>query len=487
MLFPAWSSIFCVVITIPMYVSILLRERRLSYLYIYMKTIKLKQGLNIEISGKAALEMGSYKSPDTIAIVPDDFNGIIPKVAVKAGDVVKAGSVLLYDKNHPEIKIVSPVSGTVAEVARGDRRKLLYVSVKADATVEQAELPKADLNSDRETLLAALLEAGFGALIRQRPYDIVALPSNEPKAIYVSAFDSAPLAPDYNFVLKGRELDLQAGLTALSKLTTGKVYYSVSPETGAALRNMQNVEVTEFVGAHPAGNVGVQMNHLQPVNKGEVVWTMNVQDVAMMGRYINSGVLDLSRTIAVAGPEVTNPVYVKAVSGTPIENIMKGNVERGISLRFVNGNLLSGIQTSLEGFLSPFAAQISVVAEGDHADELMGWAAPRFKMFSMSRLYCTKFIQLICPKSQFKFDARVLGGERAFIMSGEYDKVLLMDIMPEQLIKAMIAKNIDKMEQLGAYEVAPEDFALCEYVCTSKIEVQRIVRESLDYLKKELE
>ena len=378
------------------------------------------------------------------------------------------------------------MSGTVAEVARGERRKLLYVSVTCDEQTVYEDFGTVDLQGSRDELLAALLSAGFGALLRQRPYDVVADPTMTPKAIFVSAFDSAPLAADYNYVLAGQEGDVQTGLSALSRLSD-KVYYSVSPETGAALRNMKDVEITEFVGAHPAGNVGIQMNHLNPVNKGESVWSMNIQDVALMGRFINSGKVDMTRLVAITGPEVKKPCYVKSVCGAPISELLAGNVTDGKTLRYINGNVLSGIQVSESGFLSAFAGQLSVILEGDHADELMGWAAPRFKKFSFSNLYMTKLIEKICPKTKFDFDARVLGGERAFIMSGEYDRVLPMDILPEQLIKAMIAQNIDRMEQLGAYEVSPEDFALCEFVCTSKIEVQKIVRTSLDYMKKELE
>lgn len=452
-----------------------------------MRTIKLKKGLNIELAGKAALHVATISQPDTVAIVPDHFKGIIPKVAVKEGDTVKAGSVLLFDKNHPELKIVSPVSGIVAEIARGERRKLLYVSVKRDIETRYEQFGKINLNSSREEILNALLAAGFGAFIRQRPYDIVANPTVAPKAIFISAFDSAPLAPDYNFVLKGQASTIQTALSTLAKLTDGKVYYSINPHTSAELKNMKDVEITEFIGDHPAGNVGVQINHLNPINKGEVVWTLNIQDVALLGRFITTGVVNFTKTIAVAGPEVIEPTYVKAVYGTSISAITDCNVSKGINVRFINGNVLSGTQIFENGVLSPFANVISVIAEGDTADEFAGWAMPRLNKFSNSNLFATKIIRKIFPKAQFDFDARILGGERAFIMSGEMEQVFPMDILPEQLLKAMIAKNIDKMEQLGAFEVAPEDFALCEFVCTSKIELQKIVREALDYMKKELE
>lgn len=450
-----------------------------------MNTIKLKKGLDIQMSGAAELQSKAAIISKEVGIVPDYYEGITPKVAVKEGDTVKIGSPVLFDKNHPELKIVSPVSGTVKSVLRGERRKLLSVTIEQDGKNEQLELTKIDLKAGKETILATMLEAGFGAMLRQRPYDVIANPAVMPKAIFVSAFDSAPLAPDYNFVLEGREKEVQAGLDVLAKIA--KVYYSVSPKTSAALREMKNVEVTEFTGAHPAGNVGVQINHLSPVNKGETVWTMNVADVAALGRYATTGKLDFTRKVAIAGPKVSNPCYVTTITGTTIETLVSGKTINDEHIRIINGNVLTGVKASEKDYLSPFAGVVSVIAEGDEADELLGWAMPRFKKFSNTCLYLTRLQRLFNPKKQFEFDARILGGERAFIMSGEYDRVFPMDIMPEQLVKAMIAKNIDKMEQLGAYEVAPEDFALCEFVCTSKIKTQKIVRQALNYMRKELE
>ncbi|MGN0186919.1 MAG: Na(+)-translocating NADH-quinone reductase subunit A [Paludibacteraceae bacterium] len=451
-----------------------------------MKTIKLKKGLDIAIDGRAELRVVSMPQPEVVKVVPDDYHGIIPKVAVKEGDAVKVGTVLLFDKNRPTLKITSPISGTVIEVARGERRKLLYVAVQRDGKQTCEKLEKIDLNAERKQVLTAVLDAGFGALIRQRPYDVVANPETTPKAIFVSAFDSAPLAPDYNFVLQGRAADVQAGLSTLAKLTDGKVYYSVAPNTAVELRNMKDVEINEFAGAHPAGNVGVQINRLNPVNKGETVWTMNVQDVALLGHFARTGTLDMERLVAVAGPEVVEPAYVRTLSGTSIAAIVNCDLSRGIKVRVINGNVLTGTQADENTVLSPFAGVVSAIAEGDEADEMFGWLSPRFHKFSNSLSYPWRRL-FGCFNIHYDYDARILGGRRAIIMSGEYDKVFPMDILPEPLIKAMIAKNLDKMEQLGAYEVAPEDFALCEFVCTSKLELQKIVREALDYMRKELE
>lgn len=461
-------------------------RRRVYYpkFFNYMKSIKLKQGLNIQMAGAAEHKLSATITAPVVSIVPDHYEGITPKVAVKVGDTVKVGSPILFDKNHPELKIVSPVSGTVKEVARGERRKLLYVSIENNGT-EQESLPALNANAGKEQILETMLATGFGAMLRQRPYDVIAVPSKMPKAIFVSAFDTAPLAPDYNFVLQGRENEVQSGLEILSKIAT--TYYSVAPTTSAALKNMKGVEITEFAGAHPAGNVGVQINHLAPVNKDEAVWCMNVQDVALLGHYAITGKLDLMRCISVAGPKVKQPAYVKALSGTPISKITEGNLMNDETIRVINGNPLTGLKVEDGDVLSPFAGTVTSIAEGNEAWELLGWAMPRLNKFSNTCLYLTKLQRALCPKKQFEFDARICGGERAFIMSGEYDRVFPMDIMPEQLVKAMIAHNIDRMEQLGAYEVAPEDFALCEFVCTSKIKTQSIVREALNYMRKELE
>lgn len=448
--------------------------------------IKIKRGLQIDIAGAPAPVVASMNQSELVAISPDDFYGIVPKVLVKEGDAVKAGTPIFYDKKHPELKIVAPVSGIVQEIARGERRKLLYVSIRRDTTISYETFEKPNLESEREKLHRAILNAGFGAFIKQRPYDVVANPESTPKAIFVSGFDSAPLAPDSNFVVKGQGAELQAGLKLLTKLTEGKVYFSIAKNAAPELKMMQGVEINIFDGVHPAGNIGVQINKLNPINKGEVVWTMNLQDVIALGRFVNKGIVDLTKYVALTGPEVYSPCYFKTVVGTNINPIVVGNVYKENKLRYISGNVLTGTQVTDNGYLHAFDSQITVIKEGDEADELIGWLSPRFNKFSASLSYPWQRFAKFC-KCKFDFDARLLGGRRAIIMSGEYDKVFPMDIMPEQLIKAMIAKNLDQMEALGAYEVAPEDFALCEFVCTSKLELQHIVREALDYMRKELE
>ena len=327
----------------------------------------------------------------------------------------------------------------------------------------------------------ALLDAGMFAFIRQRPYDVVADPSVAPKAIFVSAFDTNPLAPDFEIALKGEEANFQTGLDALAKLA--KTYLSIcASQKSSALVNAKNVEVNVFDGPHPAGNVGVQINHLAPVNKGETVWTIDPQAVIFIGRLFNTGYVDMTRTVAVTGSEVKKPAYCKLKVGALLTNAFAGNVTTGRELRYISGNPLTGKKVSPNGFLGAFHSQLTVIPEGNDIHEMLGWIMPRVNEFSTSRSY----FSWLQGKKEYALDARVPGGERHMLMSNEYDRVLPMDILPDYLVKAIIAGAIDRMEQLGIYEVAPEDFALCEFVCSSKMELQRIVRDGLDMLRREM-
>ena len=447
-------------------------------------TIKINKGLDIIIEGKAIEKISKIQPSRLIEIIPDHYHGITPKITVKEGEAIKAGTPLFYNKNYENMKFVSPVSGTIREIKRGERRKVL--SIVIDVNVQQEFLQFRVKKTSELTageVKSLLLESGMWTLIRQRPYDTIANPDRTPKAIFISGFDSAPLAPDYEFVMKEKMNDFQAGVDALGKLTSGKVHIGIK-SASSIFATVKGVETTIFTGVHPAGNVGVQINKVNPINKGETVWTVNPQDVAIVGRLFSKGVVDMTKTIALTGPEVENPQYFETIAGNCITDLVKGNLKKvSYSLRYVSGNLLSGTQISENGFLTPYASQISVIEEGSETHELFGWAMPRLDKFSASNMFFTKLL----PRKKFKYDARLLGGPRSIIMSGEWDKVFPMDILPEQLIKAMIAKNIDRMENLGAYEVAPEDFALCEFVDTSKLPLQAIVREALDVLKQEVE
>ena len=439
------------------------------------KLIKLRKGLDVNLKGKAALETVSVKCPGEYALVPDDFCGMKPKVVVNEGDTVLAGDALFVDKKHPEVKFVSPVSGTVTLVERGDRRKLLSVRVKSDGKQQSREF---DLKGD---IKAVLMESGMFAFFRQRPYDVVANPEDKPKAIFVSAFNSMPLSQDFSYVVKGQEEEFKAGIKALSAIAKVNLGISVA-QSKTFLNDVPNCEVTVFDGPAPAGNVGVQINHVDPINKGEVVWTIGAEEVIFVGRLMKTGRVDLTRTIAVAGSEVKKPAYATIKVGQKLDTLLQGQISDEASLRIINGNVMTGIKTSKDGYLAAHATEVNVIPEGDHADEFMGWIMPRFNTFSTHRSYLS---WLFGKKKEYVFDARVKGGERHMIMSGEYDKVFPMDIFAGYLIKAIITGDIDRQEALGIYEVAPEDFAIAEFVDSSKLELQRIVREGLDILRKE--
>lgn len=444
--------------------------------------IKLRKGLDINLKGKAAAEVVAVKEPGFYALCPDDFTGVTPKVVVKEQEYVMAGGPLFIDKNHPEVQFVSPVSGVVTSVERGARRKVLSITVEAAQEQDYEEFGKEDVSKmDAVSVKAALLKSGMFAFIKQRPYDIVADPTVAPRAIFVSAFDTNPLAPDFELALKGEEANFQTGLDALAKIA--KTYLSISVnQKAAALTQAKNVILTVFDGPHPAGNVGVQINNIAPINKGETVWTIDPQAVIFIGRLFNTGHVDLTRLVAVTGSEVKKPSYCKLKVGALLTNVFAGNVSTDKNLRYISGNVLTGKQITANGFLGAFHSQVTVIPEGDDVHEMLGWIMPRFDQFSTSHSY----FSWLMGKKEYTLDARVKGGERHMIMSNEYDRVLPMDIMPEYLIKAIIAGDIDRMEALGIYEVAPEDFALCEFVCSSKMELQRIVREGLDMLRREM-
>ena len=441
--------------------------------------VKLRKGLDIHLQGKAEEKLIQLKSNGKYALVPDDFEGVTPKVVVKEGDKVKAGDALFVNKQYPEVKFASPVSGTVSAVVRGERRKVLCVKVDADAQQSYVDFGKKDVaKMDGQQVIDALLEAGIFGYINQLPYAVSTNPSVLPKAIFVSALRDKPLAASFEFEVKGEEADFQTGLTALSKIAKTCLGCGVN----STFENYKDVEVTVFDGKCPAGNVGVQVNHLDPVNKGEVVWTIGDPTVVLfIGRLFNTGKVNLTRRVALCGSEVKTPAYVDMLVGEELSTLLSNSYDADKNVRIINGNVLTGKPTAKEGYLGAHASEITIIPEGEDADEMLGWILPRFKQFSVNRSY----FSWLCGKKQYALDARVKGGERHMIMSGEYDKVLPMDIYGEYLIKAIIAGDIDRQEALGIYEVSPEDFALAEFVDSSKLELQRIVREGLNILRKE--
>lgn len=446
--------------------------------------IRLKRGLDIPLAGAAPAKIAETVAPDLVAIKPTDFKALVPKLAVKEGDAVKAGDALFVDKMCPSIRFCSPVSGVVQTVVRGDKRKLLAVVVKADGEQQSVKYNAVDLTKmDRKAVVDLLLERGLWPMIKQRPYGIVANPEQTPKSIFVSAMATAPLAPDPDFVMEGQMEYLQAGIDALGRLTNGGVHFSLNAAkaAGSAMSSLKGVIPHTFSGPHPAGNVGVQINHISPINKGEIVWTVDLVSLAAIGRCIATGTYDMSRVVAVTGPAAENPVCVKAVQGMSLASIAK-YAKKG-NVRFISGDVLTGENVGADGYLGYFDNQVTLLEEGDYY-EMLGWIKPfRLKKFSFSHLYWS---WLAGKKKTYKLDTNTNGGPRAFVVSDVYGKVLPMDIYPVYLLKACLAKDIEKMENLGIYEVIPEDFALCEFVCPSKIEIQKILSDGIDLMLKEM-
>lgn len=440
------------------------------------KTIKIKKGLDIPIGGKADINRTVELKASLFGIVPDDYPGYTWKASVKEGDTVDVGTPLLHAKENELICLVSPVSGTVREIHRGERRKIEFISVERSGDDRQIPL---DYKKGEDVSLELLMKTGLFSLFRQRPFDIVARAEVTPRDIFITAFDTSPLAPE---ILDDNWLSyLEDGLSVISRFTAGKVYLSVRKGSGLTSKI---AEVYEFEGPHPAGNVGTQIAAIKPVNKGETVWTADALTVCRIGKLYKEGILDFSAVVALTGDELKDPHYVRTSTGVSISQLLEGQIkDPATKVRIISGNVLTGVKVDYkEGFLRFPYRQVSVIEEGDGADEFMGWASMDPGKFSVKKTFPGILSGLSRP---FKFDARIKGGHRAMILSGEYDKVFPMDILPEYLIKAIMAKDIEKMEKLGIYEVAPEDFALPEFVDTSKIELQKIVREGLDYLRKE--
>lgn len=442
------------------------------------KNIKLCKGLDIKLVGKAEARLENAPMAKSYAVSPLDYENITPKLLVKVGDKVEAGSALFFDKNNPRILFTSPVSGVVLAINRGEKRKLLNIAIEPDATQVYKQLTVVDVaKAERSAIVEMLLESGLWTRIVERPYGIIANPDATPKAIFVSAFDSAPLAPDYNFVLSNEKAAIEAGMAVLARLTEGKVHLSARKGDEGFMAEVKGVEYHTFSGKHPVGNVGVQIHHIDRIVKGDIVWTVNIQDVAMIGRMVTTGKLDMSKTIAVAGSEVEKPCYKRVIAGAAVESIV-GKVKDGV--RIISGDVLTGVATAKDGYLAANANMVTLIPEGDKY-EFMGWAMPRFHRFSVSGSY----FSWLFPKKSYNLDTNTNGEERPFVVTGLYEKYLPMDVYVSYLLKACLTKDLDKMENLGLYEVLPEDLALCEFVDPSKINMQQVLRDGINLMIKE--
>ena len=446
--------------------------------------IYLKKGLDLPINGTATQNTKKVIVPDVVSVKPTDFRSLVPKLLVREGDKVLAGTPVLADKMSQNILFASPVSGTVAEVVRGEKRKLLEVRIKADAEQEYVDYGVKNVaDMTAEQIKEALLAAGLWPALTQRPYGIIANPEVKPKAIFVSAFSTAPLAASPEYALRDDFEHIQTAINALGKLTDGGVHFSLNSANyaGTPFHKIENVIQHTFTGKHPAGNVGVQIHHISPIRKGETVWTVSLLMLAAIGKLFNTGKYDVRRKIAVTGPKAINPAYVEGYPGIAIKDVAEF-YNASENLRFVSGDVLTGTNVGADGYLGFFDNQITILEEGDKY-ELLGWAKPvRCKLFSASRTY----FSWLTPKKKYDMDTNLHGGPRAFVVNDTYGKVLPMDIYPVYLLKACLANDIDKMEKFGIYEVLEEDLALCEYVCPSKIYIQQIITDGIALMLKEM-
>ena len=446
------------------------------------KDIRIKKGLDIKLVGVAEKNTTKSSQSSVYAVKPEDFHGITPKLAAKEGAEVKAGDTLFYSKSDERILFPSPVSGKVTEVIRGARRKVLAVKIAADATQVYKDFGVKDADAmSAEEVKNHLFASGCWPFVKQRPYDVVANPNQAPKAIFISAYASAPLAADLEYTLAGKEAELQAAITAVSKLTEGLVHVSVGANTTSPLANLKGIELHKVSGPHPSGNVGTQIAKLDPINKGEVVWVITPQDLVVIGELLLTGKLNVSRTIALTGSQFSKPAYVTAISGAAIADVTANNLNDD-NTRIISGNVLSGKEVKADEFLGYYDNQITAIPEGDDY-EFFGWNKPIFNKISTSRALTFSWLT---PKKKYDLNTNTNGEHRAFVVTGSYEEVFPLDIYPMQLLKAFMYKDLDEMEALGGYEVAPEDFALTEFVCVSKQPHQKIIREGLDLMREEL-
>ena len=446
------------------------------------EVIRIKNGLDIHLIGEAEKTISEI-TPKQCAIKPADFIGVFPRLSVSEGDAVKVGSPLFINKYRDNILFTSPVSGKVAEVVRGAKRAILEIVIDNDGKDEAIDFGAADPSElSREEIIEKMLKSGVWPVIRQRPYTIIADPAVDPKAIFISAFDTAPLAPDFDLIVHGNGEAFQTGLNALVKLTSGKVHLNINDQAGSSgvFTNSKGVQVNRFSGKHPAGNIGTQIAHLDPINKGDVVWFLKPQDVTHIGRFFMKGKVDATRVVALTGSEVIRPHYFKTKLGGSIEEIIRNNL-KSENVRCVSGNPLTGRRITGFGYMGFYDSQITVLPEGDQY-EFFGWILPGFDKHSFSK----SFPSYLMPNKKYRVNTNYHGGERAFVMTGQFEKVFGWDILPLHLIKAIMIEDIDLMEQLGIYEVDEEDFALCEYIDTSKTEIQEVVRKGLDLMRNEM-
>lgn len=457
-------------------------KRQQTQTFNMSKDIRIKKGLDIKLVGEAEKKTTELPLSSVYAIKPDDFHKITPKLLVKVGNEVKAGEALFYSKANEQILFPSTVSGEVVEIVRGAKRKVLEIKILADKKQQYHDFGKKDVAAlSGDDIKSHLLSAGCWPFIKQRPYDVVANPTKQPKAIFVSAYASAPLAADLDYTLQGKEKELQAAATALSKMTEGAVHVSIGKNSNSPLGHLSDITVHEVSGPHPSGNVGTQIAKIDPINKGEVVWIVSPQDMVIIGELMLTGKFNAARTVALTGSKFNNPSYVEIIAGSSISDVVANNLEE-TNERIISGNVLSGTQVSKEGFLGYYDNQITAIPEGNDY-EFFGWNKPVFNKISKTRSLTFSWLT---PNKKYDLNTNTNGEHRAFVLTGAYEEVFPLDIYPMQVLKACLYKDLDEMEALGMYEVAPEDFALTEFICVSKQPHQQIIREGLDLMLEEI-
>ncbi|PIQ35092.1 MAG: NADH:ubiquinone reductase (Na(+)-transporting) subunit A [Bacteroidetes bacterium CG18_big_fil_WC_8_21_14_2_50_41_14] len=442
----------------------------------------INKGLDIKLLGDSEKNIVDY-SAKRFAVKPTDFIGVFPKMMVAEGDLVQVGTPLFYDKNRTNIIFTSPVSGKVEALKRGAKRRLLEVIIQSDDKFDAVQFaPQKVDGMSREAIIETMLQSGIWPMLRQRPYSVIANPAETPKAIYIPAFDTSPLAPDFDLVVQGKGDEFQTGLDVLKKLTNGPVHLNVDAKntTSKVFLNSKNVQINKFSGPHPTGNVSVQASKISPINKGELIWYLYPQDVITIGNFFLTGKVDFTRIIALAGSEVLKPRYYKTVLGACIKRMVDGNLTKGNN-RTISGNVLTGEKIEMDGFVGFYDSMVTVIPEGNEA-EFFGWLLPGFNKFSFSKT----FLSWMFPNRKYRLNTNLHGGHRSLVMTGKYEQVFPFDIYPMALLKAIMVEDIDAMENLGIYEIDAEDFALCEVIDTSKTEMQSIVRKGLELMRKEM-
>jgi len=450
-------------------------------------TIKLKKGFDINLAGKAEKKIAECDQPETFALKPTDFLGIErPKVMVSEGDTVKAGTPLLFCKMMEDVKYCAPVSGEIVEIKRGEKRKLLEIKILADKEVVSEEFKKFSVSDvtkvEKQEVINLMLQSGVWPNIIQRPYGIVANPQETPKSIFISTFDSHPLSPDYDFTLNGEENYFQAGVDVLKKLTPGSVNLGLNGngEMSPIFTHIKNAELHKFIGKHPAGNVGVQIHHIDPIAKGDLIWTIGPYGVVQIGKLFLEGKYDASKIIALTGSEVKTPQYYKTYTGACINKFIEHNVNDG-EVRFISGNVLTGEKIKSNGYIGFYDQQVTVIPEGKNS-EFLGWILPTTQKLSFHKAF--GLLSFLNGKDkEYVIDTNLKGEHRAFVQTGVFEKVTPMDVLPTYLIKAIMAEDYDEMEALGIYELIEEDIALCEFVDVSKHDLQKILRNGLELIK----